>query len=112
MTAELDGLRDRIGIPTRGNTRGEQRLHFGREIQRLIAKRIEQRLDAEAIARREQRAMLVIPNDERELAAQPMQALRAEILIEMKRDLAVRARAQFMSRLFQLALNRLVTVEL
>ena len=41
-----------------------------------------------------------------------MYELRAEILVEMKRDLAVRARAQAMPALFELAPHAFVIVEL
>ena len=40
-----------------------------------------------------------------------MQALNAEILVEVQGDLAVRARVQAMTRLLEFALDRLVAVE-
>ena len=41
-----------------------------------------------------------------------MEALRAEILVQMQRDLAVRTRAQPVTTRFELALDALVVVEL
>jgi hypothetical protein len=60
----------------------------------VIVKGVEQWLDAKAVARREHQPVGFIPDDERELAAQAMQALRSQIFIEVQGDLAIRARAQ------------------
>jgi len=74
---------------------------------------IEERLHAIAIARREQLVRPVIPDRERVFAAQSVHALRAEVLVEVQCDLAVRARAQAMcARRLELRLHSLVVVEL
>src|SRR5215472_9793022 len=56
--------------------------------------------------------LVSFPEDEGELASQPMQALRAEIFIEVQRYLAVRTGAQAMARAFEWSLNSFVAVEL
>jgi hypothetical protein len=56
-------------------------------------KGIEQRLDSKAITSSENGSVGLIPNHKSEFTTQPMQALRAEIFIKVKRDFAVRARA-------------------
>src|SRR6185436_2806775 len=56
-----------------------------------------ERLDPEAVAGGEQGVVLIVPQHERELAAQLLQAMSAEFLVQMQRDLAVRARAEHVS---------------
>ena len=73
---------------------------------------IEQRLDAKAVASREQSTVICIPEDEGEFTTQLMETLRSEVLVEVKRDLAIRAGAQAMSRPFQAPLRGLIAVEL
>ena len=73
---------------------------------------VEERLDAETVAGREQRRGGLVPKHERELAAQMVQALHAEVLIEVQRDLAVGPRTQPVAAALELPLNRLETVEL
>jgi hypothetical protein len=53
-----------------------------------------------------------IPEDKGKLAAQPIERCGAEILIEVKRDFAIGARAEAVTRSFQLLLNGFVAVEL
>jgi hypothetical protein len=62
--------------------------------------------------RGEDRTIDLIPKDKREFASKPVQALRTKIFIEVKRNLAVRARAQTVSRLFKLALDCFIAVKL
>jgi hypothetical protein len=50
--------------------------------------RVVERLDTEAVACGEQRLVGLVPEDEGELTTQPVQALRAELLVEMDGDLA------------------------
>ena len=111
MPAKFDGVIDGLGIPARRHSGGKQRLHFRCEIERLVVEGVEQRLDAETVARGEDGAVGFIPKHKGELAAQSMQALRAEIFIEMQGDLAVRSRAQAVARLFEFALDCFVAVE-
>jgi hypothetical protein len=72
---------------------------------------VEQRLDAEAVACGENRPMSFIPQYESEFASQVMQALRADVFIEVQRDLTIRASTQTVARAFEFTLNRFVTVE-
>lgn len=51
-----------IGVPARRHARCEQRLHLRREIERVVVEGIEQRLDAEAIARGEGELELTLVN--------------------------------------------------
>ncbi len=112
VAALFDHLPEIVRIPACGHASGEQSLHFRCEIQRVVMNRIEQRLDAEPVACREHDAVGLVPDDEGELAAQPVQALRAEIAIEMQGDLAVRTRAEMMPRILQFLADRFVAVEL
>ena len=98
MPAEFDGVIDGLGIPTSRHSRGKQRFHFRREIKRFLVEGIEERLDTEAVAGGEDRPVGFIPEYKGEFAAQSVQALRAEIFIEMKSDLAVGAGAQAVTR--------------
>ena len=111
MSAELDGVIDGLGIPARGHSRGKQRFHFRREVERFLVEGVEQRLDAEAVARREHRSVAFIPQNKRKFAAQAVQALRAEIFVKMQSDFAVGSGAQAVARLFEFPLNRFVAVE-
>ena len=72
---------------------------------------IKQGFDSKAVASREQRAMSLIPHNNRELAAQSMQAVRAQILIQMESNFAVGSRTQAMAGCFELFLNCFVAVK-
>jgi hypothetical protein len=72
---------------------------------------VEQWLDAEAVARRENRPLSFIPQYECEFASQVMQALRTDVLIKVQRDLTIRASTQTVSRAFEFTLYPFVTVE-
>ena len=111
MTAEFDGVIDGLGIPASRHSGGKQRFHLRCEIECPVVPGIEQGLDAEAVARGEDGPVLLIPEHKGELAPQSVQALHAEIFVEMQGDLAVRARAQSMAGLLEFALDRLVAVE-
>ena len=73
---------------------------------------VEERLDAETIARGEEGAVDFVPEDESELAAQAMEACGAEVFVEMQRDLAVGAGAQAVACALRVPAGWLVTVEL
>ena len=66
-------------------------------------KRIEERLNTKPITRGEHCAVYAIPEHYCEFAPQPVQAVSAEILIEMKRNLAVRTGPKPMPGLFEQA---------
>src|SRR5262249_41482329 len=88
VTAVLDRLGDRVGIPASGNSSRQQCLHLGSEIQRLVVERVEERLDAKAVTSSKEGAMILIPDDEGKFPTQVMEALRSEILVEVERNLA------------------------
>src|SRR3974390_213090 len=111
MPPEFDGMGHGFGIPTPGHSRGKQRLYLGRQIQSLAVQGVEQRLNAESIASGENRPVPFVPNHKGKLAAQPMQALGAEILIEVECDLAVRPGAQAVARPFELMPDRFISVK-
>ena len=81
-------------IPAQRNAELGERLDLRREIERPVVDRVVERLDAEAVARREELAVARVPDRERELASQRVERARAAILVEVQRDLAVRARAE------------------
>ena len=99
-------------VPAGRHTGREQRLHFRGEIQRAVVHGVEERLHAEAVAYGDELARAAVPDHERVLAAQPMHALRAEILVQVQRDLTIRARAQPVAAALEIALHALVVVEL
>src|SRR5262249_50787584 len=99
-------------VPARRDARGEQRLHLGGEVKDTVTLRIIERFDPESVARGEERLIGLVPEHERELAAQLVQALRPELLVEAQGDFAVRSGAQPVALLLELALDALVVVEL
>ena len=72
----------------------------------------EERLDAEPVAGGEEPLLRLVPQHERELAAELVEAVRPQVLVQVEGDLAVGARPQPVSRPFQLALDPLEVVEL
>ena len=109
---EIHGMPRVFNIPAGGHPGGEQCFHFGSHVQGVVVKRVIQWLDAEAIARSKQRVARRVPKHERKFAAQAMQCLRPEILVEVQGDLAVRSRAEVVPRTLELGANRLEVVEL
>src|SRR3954470_8967287 len=73
---------------------------------------IEQRLYAEPIARREEGPIPLVPEHKCEFAAQSMQALGANVFVEMQGDFAVRPSAQMVPRLLEFLSDRFIAVEL
>jgi hypothetical protein len=112
MPARLEMVVERLGIPARRHTGGEERLHLGGEIERATVPGIEQRLDAEPVARSEEQTVALVEQDKGEFAAQTVQALRTEIFVEMKRNLAVGAGPQAVTGSLKRPLDRLIAVEL
>src|SRR5207249_5941448 len=74
-------------------------------------KGIKQRLDTKPVARREDRAVYAVPQHNRKLSPQPLQAVSTEVLVKMQGNFTVRAGAQAMTGLLQLFLNWFVAVE-
>ena len=112
VPAERHRVEHAFVVPAGRHAGGEQGLRFRREVQGVLMPGVEERLDAEAIPRREDRPAVLVPQHEGELAAEMVQALRAEVLVEMQGDLAVGPGAQLMSARFELALDRFIAVEL
>src|SRR6185437_16514666 len=93
ITAHLHGVRHGGLVPARGDTGGEESLDLRCEVEGVVVEGVEERLDAEAIARGEEGAIAMVPEDQGELAAQLVKAFGAEVFVEVKGDLAVGARA-------------------
>jgi hypothetical protein len=73
---------------------------------------VEEGLDAEAVAGREQGPVGCVPEHQGELTAKPVQAVSAEVLVEMEGDLAVGAGAETVPVPLQLVLDDLEPLEL
>src|SRR5581483_6615740 len=69
----------------------EQALELRCEDEQIAAGRIVERLDAEAIARDQAGSVSLVPDCQRELAAQPLGEGVARVLVEMRQDLRVAA---------------------
>jgi len=80
VPATLDRVGDGLGIPTSGQPRRKQSFHFRREIERLLVKGVEQRLNPKPVTRGKHHPIRFIPNHKSKLAPQSMQALSANIL--------------------------------
>ena len=109
---EVVGLEERGAVPAGGHAGGEQRLDLGGQVQRTAVMRVVEGLDAEAIAGGEERVVGAVPEHEGELAAQLVQAGRAEVLVEVQGDLAVGAGAEAVASALEVALHALEVVEL
>ena len=112
LPADHGGVEQPLAAPARGDPGREQRLHLGGEVERALVPGEEQRLDAEPVAGGEEPLLRLVPEHEGVLAAQLVEAVRAQVLVEVERDLAVGAGAEPVSRPFQLALDPLEVVEL
>jgi hypothetical protein len=111
VPAKRHGVEDALLIPAGRYARGKQGLDLRRKIQGVPVPGVEQRLDAEAVPRREDRPAGLIPEHQSELSAQMVKALRAVILVEMQCDLAVGLRAEAVPPRFEFALGRFIAVE-
>ena len=109
---EVVGMEERVAVPAGGNAGREQRLDLGGQVERTAVMRVVERLDAEAIPRREERVVEAVPEGEGELAAQLAQAGRAEVLIEVQSDLAIGAGAEAVASALEVLLYALEVVEL
>jgi hypothetical protein len=110
-SAKFEGAIDGLRIPARRHASSKQCFDFRGKIERPIVPGVEQRLDAEAIPRGKDGPVPLIPEHKGKLAAQSVQALHAEIFVKMQGNLAVRSRAQAVTGLLELALDRLEAVE-
>jgi hypothetical protein len=71
-----------------------------------------ERLDAEAVPGGEQRLTRVVPQGEGKLAAQLVETTRAEVLVQVEEDLAVRAGGEAVAALLELGADPREVVEL
>ena len=72
-------------------TCGQDCLQLGAEVQALGGRGVDQRLDAEAVAREHEPAPAGVPQGEAEHAAEALDAVDAQLLVEVDDDLDVRA---------------------
>jgi hypothetical protein len=112
VTAHLDGVGDGGLIPPRSDACREESFDLRGEVEGLVVKGVEERLDAEAIACGEEGAVAVVPENECKLPAQVMQAFSANLLVEVKGNLAVGAGTKTVASGLQIALDAFVVVEL
>ena len=112
--AEREVLLDRLGLDDADQVRmREQRLQLGAEQQHPVGQDREvHRLDAESVAREEQRLAIAIPQREREHAAKARDARLAPFLPRVHDDLGVAARAERMPAGGQLDDEFLIVVDL
>jgi glycosyltransferase involved in cell wall biosynthesis len=101
-----------LEVPAGRHAGGQDRLHLGRQVEHAAVDRVVERLGAEAVARGEQQALPLVPQDERELSAQPRQAGGPALLVQVDQDLAVGAGAEAVAAPLQLGADRLEAVEL
>ena len=109
---EVVRLEERGAIPAGGHAGREQRLDLGGQVQRTAVMRVVEGLDAEAITGGEERVVGAVPEGEGELAAQLLQAGRADLFVEMQGDLAVGAGSEAVAPALEVALHTLEVVEL
>ena len=112
MAAAAGAPEDRLAVPAGGHAGGEERLDLGGESRASVVEGVEERLDPEAVARREEDLVRFVPEEQRELAAQLRQARRAQVLVEVQGDLAVGARPEPVPAALELPLDPLEVVEL
>src|ERR1700722_15229375 len=105
------GIINSLAIPACGDSRGEERFHFRSEVKRPFMLRVKERLNTKSIAGGKERPIRLVPKDYGELAPQLVQAVSAQLLIEMKGNFAVGSGPKSMPPLFEFLLGRLVTVE-
>ena len=105
-------VEERLAVPAERHSQSGERLHLRRDVAGAVHHRVVERLDPEPVAGGKQHAVALVPDRERELAAQVVQALRAEVLVQVQRDLAVRSSPEAMPLGLQAAADRLEVVEL
>src|SRR5881409_3988572 len=110
MPADSARVIDRLAIPSCRYPGSQKRFHLRCEIKCAVVKGIKERLDTKPVARGEDRAVHAVPQHNRELSPQPVQAMSTEVLVKMQGNFTVRAGAQAMTGLLQFFLNRLVAV--
>src|SRR5262249_43343382 len=99
-------------VPARRHSGDEQGLDFGGQKKRAVMDRVVEWFDPETVTGGEQGLVRLIPEHERELAAQLLHAMRAKFLVQVQCDLTVRTRPEQMSALLQLSSLALKVIEL
>ena len=93
---ELEGevVLQALGVGLDRREERQQRLGLGGQEQQAVDLRVVEGLDAEAVARAEERLLLLVPEGEREHAAQLLQAVHAPAPVRAQDHLGVRRRAE------------------
>src|ERR1044071_430922 len=94
MTAVFDAMIDGLRIPLRRDSSRKERLDLRCQVESVLVEGVKQRLNAETIAGSKNCFGGLIPNYKSEFTAQTVQALRAEVLVKMEGNLAIRSSAQ------------------
>src|ERR1700683_1647441 len=92
--AEINRVIYALAIPTSRYSRSEQGFDFRSEIKYSVVKRVKKRFDSKPVTGCKNSFVDVVPDHQGELAAQLVQAVGAEFLIEMQRNFAIRAGAE------------------
>jgi len=103
---------ERLAIPLERNTELHERLHFRRQVEGAVVDGVIERLDAEAIACREQHVIALVPDGIRKLAAKLVDRPGTSILVQVQRDFAVGSRSEGVPAALQLAADAFEIVKL
>src|SRR5258708_363810 len=82
--------------PAPRHSGGQQGFDFGGQIKRMVVEGVVEGLDPKTVAGGEQGLIRLVPQHERKLAAELLHAMCAEFLVQVQRNLAVRARPEQM----------------
>ena len=110
--AGVERVVDAPRVPRSRDAGGKQSLGLGREEQAAFLLGVEEGLQPEPVARREEDTALFIPNNHCKLAAQLRQTRGAQVLVQVERDLAVRAGAEAVALRLERRPDAFVVVEL
>ena len=105
-------IEHRLVVPPQRHAEFFQRLHLRGDVARAVVEGVLERLDAEPITAGEKRAVVFVPDRERKLAPQLMEACRAEVFVEVQRNLAVRPGAERVAARLEFEADPLEVVEL
>src|SRR3954451_3302544 len=90
----------------------DERLYLGTEEEQTVSDCVEQRIDAEVIARHEQRLLLAIVDDERELAVDLVEKVDTFVFVKMQEDFDVAVRAEDVAFLLERVSELAIVVDL
>ena len=104
---------ERLGIHVqRQAVAPRDRLDLRRKHEPRAVARVEQRLDAEPVARHHERLPPLVPDGQREHPAQPLQTVDTTLFVQMNDDFDIAAGAEPMPSRFQLAAQFEMVVDL